>query len=326
MKIIVYNCRRDELKFLKDLKNSTDAELVLTPDLPTVENAKLAAGCECISILTTPMTAEHLKAYYDAGVRYVSTRSIGYDHIDLKAAESLGMHVGNVSYPPDSVADYTVMLLLMVLRRMKVILSRSAVQDYSLRSVCGDVLPELTIGVIGTGRIGNAVLKRLSGFGCRLLAYAPHRSSVAEKYAEYVPMDQLLADSDVIDLHMPANDQNYHSINRETIARMKDGVYLINTARGSLIDTGDLIDAIESGKIGGAALDVVEQETGLYYNDRKGDVLGNRNLALLRSYPNVLVTPHTAFYTAQAVGDMVRNSVKSCLLFANGEKNPWQVL
>lgn len=325
MKLTVYSCRKDEAGYFTRFGEKYGVELAVHEENPTLETVELAKGSPCISLITTPVDEPLLRRFRELGVGFVSTRSIGYDHIDIAAAERLGVRVGNVSYAPDSVADYTVMLILMATRKMKAILTRSAVQDYSLKGVQGIELHNLTIGVAGTGRIGRTVIRRLSGFGCRILACDLYENEETKRYAEYVSPDRLFAESDLITLHMPATKENYHFINREAFARMKDGVFLVNTARGTLIDTDDLIDAVESGKVGGAALDVVEHETGLYYNDLKCRVLENRGLAILRSFPNVLVTPHTAFYTDQAVSDMVENSIRSCVLFARGEKNPWEI-
>ncbi|MCI1965025.1 MAG: D-isomer specific 2-hydroxyacid dehydrogenase family protein [Oscillospiraceae bacterium] len=326
MKITIYNCRSDEAEYLEEFRKKHGVELFPVKESPTAQTVSLAEGCRCISMITTPMDEKLLNIYHDAGIRFISTRSIGYDHIDIKAAEKLGMHIGNVSYSPNSVADYTVMMMLMAIRRVKGILRRSDNQDYSLRGVQGLEMHNLTVGVIGTGRIGRTVLRNLTGFGCRLLAYDLYPNDSVREMAEYVSLPELLRQSDLITLHMPATKENFHMICLDTIAQMKDGVVLVNTARGSLIHTGDFLDAVESGKIGAAALDVVEEETGLYYNDLKDRILHNRGLAVLRSYPNVLVTPHMAFYTNQAVKDMVENSIRSCISFAQGSENPWQVI
>lgn len=326
MKIAAYNYRPDELGFFRKFAEKFGAELVLEKRIPSEETLAAAKGCSCISVITSPLNAALLRRFYDAGVRFISTRSIGYDHIDVKAAREMGMHIGNVSYAPDSVADYTVMMILMATRRIKSIMLRGAAQNFSLAGGQGTVLRNLTVGIIGTGRIGRVVAQRLSAFGCRIVAYDLYQSGELKRYGEYVPLDRLFAESDVITMHMPATKDNYHMINRETLASMKDGVFLVNTARGSLIDTGAFLDAVESGKIGGAALDVVENEAGLYYNNLENRQLGNRELAVLKSYPNVIVTPHTAFYTDQAVSDMVEHSLESCVLFEKGENNPWQVV
>ncbi len=326
MKLMAYNYRADELEFFHKYAEKYGVELSACIDPPGPDNAEQAKGYDCISMITTPMDRSLMERFLAAGVRFISTRSIGYDHIDIKAAKLLGMHVGNVSYASDGVADYTVMLMLMATRCLKAISLRAAAQDFSIQGVQGKELHNLTVGVIGTGRIGRAVIRRLSAFGSRLLAYDLFQNGETKKFAEYVPLERLFAESDVITMHMPATKDNYHLIDRDSIKKMKDGVFLINTARGSLIDSEALIEAVESGKVGGAALDVVENETGLYYNNLKCEILSNRELAVLKSFPNVIVTPHTAFYTDQAVSDMVEHSVESCLLFSQGKENPWQVV
>lgn len=326
MKLIAYNYRADEFAYFKKFAAKYNVDLVFSKEVPTEETIGTAKGCSCMSMITTPMTTELMQKYYDAGIRFISTRSIGYDHIDVKAAKKIGMHIGNVSYTPNSVADYTVMLILMATRKIKAISRRSAAQDFSINGVQGVELHNLTVGVIGTGRIGRLVAKRLNAFGCKLIAYDLYENEELKQYAEYVPLDRLFAESDLITMHMPATKDNYHLINQDTIAAMKDGVFIVNTARGSLIDTQAFMDAVESGKIGGAALDVIENETGLYYNNLKCEILTNREMAILKSYPNIIVTPHTAFYTDQAVSDMVEHSIESCLLFSQGKENPWQVI
>ena len=326
MKLIAYDCRPDELTYFKKFAQKYSVDLILSKEDPVAENVSAAEGCDCISMITTPMTRDLLQKYYDIGVRFISTRSIGYDHIDMKAAREIGMHVGNVSYTPNSVADYTLMLALMATRKIKQIVLRSEAQDFSLSGVQGAELHNLTVGVIGTGRIGRLVAQHFAAFGCRVAAYDLHENKELKGTVEYMPLASLLAESDLITLHMPATKDNYHMINAAAIASMKDGVYIINTARGSLVDTQALLDGVESGKVGGAALDVIENETGLYYNNLKNEILTNRDRAILKSYPNVIVLPHTAFYTDQAVSDMVEHSIESCLLFTQGKKNPWEIV
>ena len=315
MKILAYSYREDEAAFFEQFSRKYDVEIVICKDAPIPENAHLAKGIECISVITTPIGAELLDKLYAEGVRFISTRTVGYEHIDVKYANRLGIQVQNITYSPGSVADYTVMMILMSIRNAKAIMERSNVQDYSLKNVRGKELHNQTVGVIGTGRIGKTVLKHLSGFGCRLLAYDPCENETVKQVAQYVPLEKLYADSDIITLHIPASKENTHMIDKAAIVKMKDGVHIINTARGSLINSKDLIDGIESKKIGSAALDVIEHETNLYYNDLKCEILANRELAILKSYPNVTITPHMAFYTDQAVSDMVENSIISCISF-----------
>lgn len=301
-------------------------ELVICRDAPSLENAHLAEGCSCMNILTSKMTRELVAKFYEVGVRYIATRTIGYDHIDAEAAREYGIQIANAPYGPDGVADYTVMLILMSMRNMKRIIERTNIQDYTLKGSLGRELKDLTVGVIGTGRIGRTVVRDLTGFGCQLLAYDLYPNEETGRHAQYVPLEELFARSDVITLHTPLTDENYHLINEKSISRMKDGVMIVNTARGPLIDIPALITEIEKGKIGAAALDVVENEFGLYYYDRKSDVLSNRELAILRGFPNVTVSHHMAFYTENAIQTMVADSLMGCKRFADGDENPWRVV
>ena len=326
MKILAYSHRKDETAYFEEFSKKYNIEVVLTKKQPSMETAELANGFDCISIITTIIDSELVKKFHELGVKFISTRTIGYDHIDLQEARNLGVHVGNATYSPNSVADYTIMMMLMATRKMKLIMDRSNSQDYSLTGVQGKELPNLTVGVIGTGRIGKTVIKHLSGFGCEILAHDMYEQEEVKNNCKYVDLEYLFKNSDIITLHTPATADNYHMINKESLSKMKDGVFIINTARGSLINTDDIIYAIENGKVGGAALDVIEHEAGLYYNDLKGQILSNKDLAILKAFPNVIITPHTAFYTDQAVSDMIENSIKSCILFDENKNNPWQVL
>lgn len=326
MKIFVYNYReKDEGIYFEKFSGIYNVQIGMTKEAPSVENAELSCGYDCVSVITTKIDALVVEALYKEGVKFISTRTIGYDHIDLDKTRELGMKVGNATYSPSSVADYAIMLMLMSSRKINLIMDRANVQNYSLKGVQGRELPNMTVGIIGTGKIGKTVIKHLSGFGCKILAYDLFNSDEINDYAEYTQLGALLKNSDIISLHVPATDENFHLINRETIELMKDGVIIVNTARGALIDSEALISGLECGKIGAAALDVVENEFGLYYNDLNSKVLINRELAVLKSFPNVIVTPHMAFYTDQAVSDMVENSIKSCCLYMQGKDNPWEV-
>lgn len=326
MRVTVYNCREfDEKELFLKYEKELGIELVLCADAPTLENVHLTKGSECVDVITSKITRELLEAFYNNGVRYLTTRTIGYDHIDLEAAKEFGIKVGNAPYGPNGVADYTVMLILMSIRKMKRIMERTNIQDYTLAGIQGRELKDLTVGVIGTGRIGRTVIQNLSGFGCKMIAYDLYEQEEVKQYAEYVALEQLFAQADVITLHTPLTEQNYHLIDERSIATMKDGVVIINTARGALIDSEALISAVESGKIGAAGLDVVENEFGLYYYDHKSDILNNRELAILRGFPNVTVSHHMAFYTDNCVETVVRDSLLSCKLFVEGQENPWEV-
>lgn len=326
MRIFAYSLRPyDELGFLDELSQSLGFEYGWTQESPTPENAHLAEGADGISVITDPVTAELLDAYARLGVRGLATRSIGYDHIDVAHAHEVGLRVAHASYPPEGVANFTIMLMMMALRKIELIQRRAGAQDFSLRGKLGRDLSACTVGVVGTGAIGACVVRHLQGFGCRVLAHDPRERDDLQGLASYVGLDELLASSDVLTLHAPGLPENHHMIGAAELARMPKGAVLVNAARGSLVDTQALIEALESGHLGGAALDTVEHESGLYYRDRGADVLPNRDLATLSALPNVTVTPHMAFYTSESVEGMARSTVEALVAFARGESTPYEV-
>ena len=307
MKIFFYALREyDEQKYVEKFAKQYSFEYAFTSDYPSMDNIGLAKGYDAISIITNPMYPEILDAFHDIGVKYISTRSIGYEHIDIKYAHSIGMRAAHVVYSPNSVANYAIMLMLMACRNMPWIMKE---------------LSTSTVGVIGTGNIGKTVVKHLSGFGCRILAYSCYEDEEVKKYAEYVSFDELLTNSDIITLHVPGNAENTHLIDEAAFKKMKDGVIIVNTARGLIVDTQALIAALKSGKVGFAALDTFEGEAGLYYLNKETEKLDNDNMAVLKSFPNVILSPHMAFYTEQAVSDMVENSIKGILGLENGDNS-----
>ncbi|MFI0036315.1 D-isomer specific 2-hydroxyacid dehydrogenase family protein [Streptomyces mutabilis] len=317
-RIAIYGCDPDEAALFRELAPRFGVTPIIT-DAPVSEvNAELASGSRSISVgHKTPISNTTLLALGRAGVTYISTRSIGCNHIDVAYAGSVGIAVGNVSYSPDSVADFTLMLMLMAVRDAKSIVRRADVHDYRLNAGRGKELRDLTVGVIGTGRIGAAVVGRLRGFGCRILAH----DSRPKTPAEYVSLDELLQQSDMVTLHAPLTPETYHLLNRRRIERMKQGALIVNTGRGALIDTEALVSALEIGRIGGAALDVVEGEEGIFYADCRTRPIESKSLLRLQELPNVLISPHTAYYTDHALRDMVENSLINCLKFESGNQH-----
>ncbi|MDK2937510.1 MAG: hypothetical protein PWP16_1073 [Eubacteriaceae bacterium] len=321
MKLFLYCFREfDEKTYYDALCKEEHIDFDYTEEYPSLQNIHLAKGCDGVSFTPTEMGAEMLEAFNQIGVRFFLTRSIGYDHIDIKRAKELGLKASRVSYPPEAVADYTLMLILMSLRKMPFIMAQSRVQNFTLFGKIGRSIGECCVGVVGTGMIGQKVIKYLSSFGCRILAYDPYPKELAD--CQYVDLETLFKESDVITLHAPSTDDNYHLLNQEAFALMKKGVVVINTARGNLINTDALIEAILNKKVAAAALDVLEDETNLYYINRSGDCIDNRQMAILRSFPNVILTPHTAFYTERTVENMARNTVQCLLDMDAGRENP----
>lgn len=321
MKIVAFETREDERPTFRKLEQKHQIEIVCLPEELSKQNIGLAKGATAISILGhSQMNAELLSLLKDNGISFVSTRTVGYNHIDLEAANKLGIRVANAYYDPHGVADYTVMLILMSLRKYKQAMWRANVNDYSLNGLKGREMRNLTIGVVGTGNIGAQVIQNLSGFGSRLLAFDTRKNPNVESLVEYMPLEQLYAEADIISYHVPLLNNTNRMVNRDTLAQMKDGVVLINCSRGELMNVSDVIDAIESHKIGALAMDVFENETGIYHQDRRTDIISNRDMAYIRQFPNVIMTQHIAFYTDAAVETMVECGVESlCEFVANGK-------
>lgn len=269
---------------------------------------------------------KELDLLYKNGIHYISTRTIGYNHIDINYAKKIGIHVCNATYAPNGVADYTVMMILLCLRNYKQALWRTNVNDYSLNGLMGKELKDLTVGIIGTGRIGAAVAKNLFGFGCKILAHDKMANDSIRDIVTYVPLDVLYHSCDIITLHMPLLDETFHMINDDSIKEMKDGVVLINCARGSLIDIDSITRNIENEKIGALGLDCIENEENIVHKDLRTNIFSNPKMAYLRQFKNVVHTQHMAFYTDSAVKSMVESGVNGLVAMASGVKYPTQLV
>lgn len=309
MKITVFDCEEDETAIFHELSPRFGIEPVMTK-LPA---AKLSLNPEfrncCISVgHKARITEADLLALKESGVQYISTRSIGYDHIDTDAAGRLGITVSNAAYAPDGVADYTLMLILMAIRGTKSAILRAEHSDFRL-SRRGKELCDMTVGIIGAGRIGRAVQNRLRGFGCRILLCDQNND------ADCIPLCDLLQKSDIITLHVPLSAETYHMLGKEQLHSMKQGAFLINTGRGSLVDTQELINVLEDGRLGGAALDVVEGEEAFFYSDCSHRAIHNPFLPKLQKMSNVIITPHTAYYTDRVLYDTIEITLRNCFEF-----------
>lgn len=316
MKIIAYDVRNDEINDFDKLSENLGIEIKYVREHLTETTAYLSEGYDGVTILghsyIGPEILDKLKEF---NIKFLSTRTAGYNHIDIKYANEIGIRVSNADYAPNGVADFTVMLILMCIRHYKQALFRGNVNDYSLAGLQGKEMRNLTIGVIGTGRIGASVIENLQGFGSKILAYDVYKNETLKDKVTYVDLDTLYSECDVITLHTPLFDSTYHMINKESISKMKDGVVLVNCARGELMDLPDLIEGIESRKIGALGLDVIENEEGIYHMDRRTDIIINREMAYLRQFPNVIMTQHMAFYTEEAVTSMVSCGINSLISF-----------
>ena len=261
MKIAAYEVRPDEKPVIENLCKQYGIELISTPANLDKTTARMAAGCDGVTTLGQSdycnEVLDELKGY---GVQVLASRCVGYNHMNCDYARSLGFRLCNGAYAPNGVAEYTVMAILMCIRKFKKALYNTNDNDFTLKGKMGRELRTMTVGVMGTGKIGFTVIKCLSGFGCRILANDVYENDAVRAYAEYVDLDTLYRESDIITIHTPLLPETTGMINRESIAKMKDGVILINNARGQLINEQDVADALNSGKIAAAGLDVVYTE------------------------------------------------------------------
>ena len=258
-----------------------------------------------------------LTALAGLGVRLIALRSAGFNHVDLVAARELGLTVTRVpDYSPYAVAEHAVALLLTLNRKIHRAYNRVRESNFSLEGLVGFDLHGKTVGIVGTGKIGAVFAKIMAGFGCRLLAFDAFPR--ADLPVTYVDAARLLAESDVISLHVPLLPETRHFLNAKTIAQLKPGAFIINTSRGALIETQALVNALKSGHIGGAALDVYEEEAGIFFHDLSGKVLQDDVLARLISLPNVLITSHQAFLTREALANIARTTLETITAFERG--------
>lgn len=310
MKIIAYGIRDDERPYVDEWAQSQGIEVKATSELLTEETVDQAAGFDgAVVYQQKPYTAAVIDRLAELGVKNMSLRNVGVDNVDAEAVKRTGLRVTNVpAYSPAAIAEFTVTELMRLLRHTKQFERRQAKGDLRWAPDIATELNTLTVGVIATGRIGRAAIQIYQGFGAKVVAYDVFKNPELEKTGMYVDtLDELYAQADVISLHAPATKENYHMLNAAAFSKMKDGVIILNPARGDLLDTDDLIVALDSGKVGGVAMDVYEGEVGIFNADfGQFDAIPDERLKDLMSRDNVLVSPHIAFYTKTAVRNMVQ--------------------
>ncbi len=279
-------------------------ELVFFETHLSKETTALANGFEGISVFVNDdVCADCIAQLAAGGTRIISTRSAGFNQIDLAAAEAHGVTVARVpAYSPNAVSEFTIGLILTLGRKIHRAYNRVRENNFELEGLQGFEIRDKTVAVMGTGRIGAEVIKNLSGFGPRILAYDPYRNPEIEHLVEYIDdIVEIVSLADIITLHMPLTPETYHIIDERAIPFLKDGVMIVNTSRGALIDTVAVIEGLKDGKIGGMAIDVYEEEGDLFFQDLSDRVVRDDVFSRLLTLPNVLVTGHQAFLTDRAL-------------------------
>lgn len=286
-------------------------------------NAASAKGAAAVCVFVNdPVDAGCLQNLADMGIRFIALRCAGFNNIDLTAAKTHGIDVVRVpAYSPYSVAEHTVGLLLSLNRKIHRAYNRVRELNFSLSGLVGFDLHGKTVGILGTGKIGKITAQIFRGFGCKVLAYDLFPDPTwAEKHGVvYVSQSDVFSQSDIVSLHLPLTKESFHLVNARTISQMKQGAYLINTSRGKLVDSTAVIDALKSQQLGGVALDVYEEEEGVFFEDHSATALQDDVLSRLLTFPNVLVTSHQAFLTEEALHSIAETTIDSIARHTRGE-------
>lgn len=314
MKLICYGVRKVEVEFFKKL-NKFGYELTLVEELLNDTNIDLIEGHEAVMLRANcPGNRENLMKMKDFGVKYLLTRTVGYNHIDLDAAKELGFKTARVpGYSPSAIAELAVSLAMMLVRRTGYMVSNARNKDFTVNEyMFAPEIRNLTIGIIGTGKIGLTAAKIFKGMGSKVIAYDVYPNESAKDIVEYVSLETLRDQADVISLHCPYfKESNHHFINREFINNMKDGSFIVNTARGELQDLDAIIEALESNKLCGYATDVLEKEKDYFFKNLSGKTLDDQMEKLVSLFPKALITPHIGSYTDEALTNMVEISYEN---------------
>jgi D-lactate dehydrogenase len=321
-KVEVFSTKPYDRFFLGSANQDFGHELVFFEPRLTPETAPLAQGFPVVCVFVNDRLDRDVQEMLArGGTRLIATRSAGYNHVDLVAAGELGLHVVRVpAYSPHAVAEHTIGLILTLNRKIHRAYNRVRDGNFALDGLLGFDLHGRTVGIIGTGNIGAVVARILKGFGCQILAYDPYPNPGVEALgARYLPLEELVAQSDILTLHCPLTPETYHLIDAQLLELAKPGMMLINTSRGALMDTLAVIEALKSGTIGYLGMDVYEEEEGLFFEDLSNQVIRDDVFARLLTFPNVVITGHQAFFTREALERIAQTTLENITAFAAGK-------
>jgi D-lactate dehydrogenase len=324
MKTFIYSAHDYERPYLQKAAGPSHA-LLFSHERLEMNTAHYATGYPAVSVFTSDdCSGPVLDELHAAGVRYITTRSAGFDHINVDRATHLGMQVANVpKYSPYSVAEHAVAMLMTLNRKFVESRLLMELQDFRLDNLTGFDIHGKTVGIIGAGRIGMAFARIMKGFGATVLAYDPVETDEASILGiRYVSMENLLRSCDIVSIHCPLTKKSRHLISNTQFAWMKKGCILINTSRGAIINSDDLIEALEENRLGGACLDVLENEKTLFFENHKTDVIRDQQFIKLRSFKRVLITGHQGFLTAEALTGIAETTISNLDDWQSGNFSP----
>ena len=322
MRILFYDTKSyDKESFENKRKEYPDIQIEYLKSELSPNTAKLAKGYDAIcAFVSSDVGTQTIEVLHECGVKLILMRCAGFNNVDIEKAKACGVKVMRVpGYSPEAVAEHAMALALAANRRIHKAYVRVRENDFSLGGMLGFNFYEKTAGIVGTGKIGAAMARICHGFGMKVIAYDLYPNSSLD-FVTYVSLDDLLAQSDLISLHCPLMDETYHLINKETIRKMKDGVILVNTSRGGLVKTEDLIEGIRARKFFAVGLDVYEEEKKNVFEDRSDEIMESSVTARLLSFPNVVITSHQGFFTQEALEAISETTLNNAVAFENGEK------
>lgn len=312
-----YDSKPYDREFLATAPAASRLQSVLHEFRLSRDTVATAAGAQAVCVFVNDRVDRVcLEQLATLGIRHVALRCAGFNNVDLTVAKALGIAVTRVpAYSPHAVAEHTVALLQTLNRKLHRAYNRVREHNFSLSGLVGFDLYGKTVGIVGTGKIGKITAEIFLGFGCRVVAHDPFPSTewATAKGVKYLPLADLLPTSDIVSLHLPLTPQSQHLLNSTTLAQMKRGAYLLNTSRGKLIETKALIANLKTGQLGGVALDVYEEEEGVFFEDHSNEVMQDDALSRLLTFPNVLVTSHQAFFTAEALREIMRVTTENII-------------
>lgn len=321
MKMIIYSFHAFEQPYFEKV-NRNNHQLLFSEQRLSEKTVSLCEGFDAVSLFTSDdASAPILELLHQKGIRFILLRSAGYNHVDLLKAKQLGMRVARVpAYSPFSVAEHAVALMLALNRKLIHSHSRVMEQNFLLDGLTGFDMNGKTVGIMGTGKIGSTIARILHGFGCRLLAFDQEENEeIKQRYqVEYTNRETLYKMSDIITLHLPLNEQTHYIIDRKDIAGMKPGVMLINTARGGLVNSLEVIRSLKNGHMGYFGMDVYENESDLFFGNHSQDIIRDDIFARLMTFPNVLITGHQGFLTDTALKNICETTLYNLDCFAKG--------
>jgi len=329
MKVAVFSAKPYDKLFLEETNRQHHHELKFFS--PSLDDATvgLAVGFEGICVFVNDrLDRAIIETLHQQGIRLIALRCAGYNNVDLDAAKELDIPVVRVpAYSPYAVAEHAIALILTLNRKIHRAYNRVREGNFALNGLLGFDLHNRTVGIVGTGKIGRIAGQILHGFGCQVLAYDLYpNQEFAQRYGEYVSLEELLSRSDIISLHCPLTPQTHHLIDEDAISKMKQGVMLVNTSRGGLIDTQAVIKGLKSRQIGHLALDVYEKESSMFFEDMSGEIIQDDVFERLLTFPNVIITGHQAFFTEDALQNIAETTLNNITTVAQNQSCLNQVL